>query len=109
MNTRRITSDIVNAESECPLHPEDTMTKPRIAILLLVLIAGCETTPKDEFTRYLFEAPEEKLLLVSEITVAPEIPRATRESITCPACREQVSKNRIIGEEGKKVCIPCSE
>jgi len=64
---------------------------------------------RDEFTRYLYEAPEDEFLLVTEVTVAPEIPRATRESIACPACGEQVSKNRTVDAEGKKVCIPCSE
>lgn len=79
----------------------------RVSLNLKEVPAGVSEDRK-VFTKYLHEAPEEDILVVSQIDQAIEIPKSTRDSVVCDRCKEGVNKNRTREVNGKTVCIPCS-
>jgi len=62
---------------------------------------------REAFTKYLFEAPDDDILIVSETVVDLEFPKQTRESVTCNICKESVNNKRTKKVESMTVCIPC--
>jgi formylmethanofuran dehydrogenase subunit E len=64
----------------------------------------------DIIAEKLMNMPEETLFNVTHIKIA-DVPKKARifRSVACQKCGESVSEHRVRLENGKLVCIPCSE
>jgi formylmethanofuran dehydrogenase subunit E len=64
----------------------------------------------DRIAEKVMNMPEQDLFNVARIKIA-DVPRRARifRSVTCNKCGELVSEHRARLENGKAVCIPCSE
>jgi formylmethanofuran dehydrogenase subunit E len=90
---------------------------PRLGELRKKVVDGTATPAEEkEFSRRsnasvreLLSMPEEEIFSISHVTV--DIPERARifRSVRCSICGETVSESRARLQEGKIVCIPCSE
>jgi formylmethanofuran dehydrogenase subunit E len=64
----------------------------------------------DMIAERLMNMPEEDLFIVTHIEIV-DVPKKARifRSVACEKCGELVSEHRLRLENGKLVCIPCSE
>lgn len=70
-----------------------------------------ETMRKDRTAMkdMILTAPAEAILTVTEVHVPEPEPAQVRNSIPCSICGEAVMETRTRKNDGKPVCIPCSE
>jgi formylmethanofuran dehydrogenase subunit E len=64
---------------------------------------------REEALRRMVTAPLEELFHVDE--VACELPQEARihQSVLCDNCGEPTMETRIVDEDGRRLCIPCSQ
>jgi len=81
-------------------------------------VFGGEGTPEDrrrlqarqlEVAERILNAPEEDVCTVQETTISLPPRARIYPSVTCACCGERVMEPRARIEEGKTLCIPCSE
>jgi formylmethanofuran dehydrogenase subunit E len=90
---------------------------PKIALLRKKVVDGTATAGEekefsrlsDAYVRELLDLPEEEMFSISRVKV--EIPERARifRSVRCSICGETVAESRARLQEGRIVCIPCSD
>ena len=63
---------------------------------------------RDEWVQWLLAAPDEEVVTVEEVEVAPPEYAQIRRSITCAFCGERAMETRARVREGQVACIPCA-
>jgi len=66
------------------------------------------STNQTAYIDWILSAPDDDILSIQPVDVAPPPTARIRETITCSRCGERVMNSRVVSIDGKPTCIPCS-
>ena len=66
-------------------------------------------TDRTAFIKWLLEADEAEIVSLQPVTIEEPEKARVMASVVCENCGEAVMETRICSQQGRNICIPCSE
>lgn len=74
-----------------------------------VSIPAALRVDRPAFIKWLLEADEAEIISLQPVTIKEPEKARVMASVVCDNCGEAVMETRICAQQGKNICIPCSE
>ena len=90
------------------LYSRDTGQGVRVSLKRESIPASIKSD-RTAFINFLLEADIDEIVSLDEIVIEVPEKAQIRASVVCESCGEAVMDTRIIEQQGRKICIPCSK